>query len=291
MHLNANTFIAVVCSDGTTLTASSQQPHSQGSPSICIDTRGTAACIAEIGERLAWLISAVRSSPYAREVAYSRPYIDGIQIGHVTYEETPKVMYMCTIGVNIRRGDRVTETTNGQCWHNLFGSPVVVEGFPIPRRPEEHSAGIEIPLNIMAALTQTRKVHNFAGKTLLKGFSDMLIPMKYSQGMVTWHLVHSKNGERVSYLESDNFETVDIQTAELEKSRHILGWCPEMKTYAGMLSLITLLPELVLTLCKARWMRVIASKIRGCPDLLIAVPSLMPCYHPDISSWEVRLSV
>jgi hypothetical protein len=143
---------------------------------------------------------------------------------------------MCKIGVKMHQGEPVTEMTNGQCWHNLFGSPVVVEGFPTLRRPEEHTSGIEIPLNIMAALSQTRRVHSFAGKTLMKGFADMLIPTKCSQGMVTWHLVHSKKGERISYLESENFPTVDIQTTELEKSRHILGWCPEMKTYAGIVS-------------------------------------------------------
>lgn len=85
----------------------------------------------------------------------------------------------------------------------------------------------------MAGLTQARRVGSFGGKTLLKGFATMLLPMKRTKDVVTWHLVQARNGERISYLEVDKFQTADIQMPELEKSRHILGWCPEMKLYAG----------------------------------------------------------
>ncbi|KAH8697125.1 hypothetical protein BGW36DRAFT_296399 [Talaromyces proteolyticus] len=225
---------SAILSNGTSLTVSNGSSQTQGSSSIvCVDACGTAACIAEIGEQLAWLASAIRSSPYTHDVAHSRPFVDTIQIGHVTYEETPRVTYICKIGVNLHPGKHGTETTNGECWHELFGTPVVVEGFPIPRRSGEGSPGLEIPLNIMAGLAQARRISSFDGKTLLKGFAAMLLPMKYIQGIVTWHLVHSKDGKRISYLETDNFQPVDIQIPELEKSRHILGWCPEMKSYAG----------------------------------------------------------
>jgi hypothetical protein len=148
----------------------------------------------------------------------------------VTCEETT---YICKIEVKLLEKTGDSETTNGECWHGLFGRPVVVEGFPIPRRSEGESPGLEIPLNIMAGLTQARRVGSFGGKTLLKGFATMLLPMKLTKDIVTWHLVQSRNGERISYLEADNFQTADIQMPEMEKSRHILGWCPEMKLYAG----------------------------------------------------------
>jgi hypothetical protein len=116
-----------------------------------------------------------------------------------------------------------SETTNGECWHGMFGRPVVVEGFPIPRRPEGEYPGLEIPLDIMAGLTQARRVGSFRGKTLLKGFATMLLPMKLTQDVVTWHSVQSRNGERISYLKAENFQTADSQMPGLEKSRHILG--------------------------------------------------------------------
>lgn len=205
--------------------------QTQGSSAtVWVDAHGTAACVAEIGEQFAWLASALRSSPFPQEIAYSRPFIDGIQIGHATYEETT---YVCKIGVELREGNSDSETTNGECWHGLFGGPVVVEGFPIPRRLEEETLGLEIPLNIMASLAQAHRVGSFGGKTVLKGFTTMLLPMKRTKDIVTWHLVQSRNGERISYLEADNFQTADIQMPELEKSRHVLGWCPEMRLYAG----------------------------------------------------------
>jgi hypothetical protein len=132
----------------------------------------------------------------------------------------------------------------------LFGRPVVVEGFPIPRRSEEDSPGLEIPLNIMAGLTRARRVGSFEGKTVLKGFATMLLPMKCTKDIVTWHLVHSKSGERISYLESGNFQTADVQIPKLEKSRHILGWCPEMKSYAGRETSYILWLEWLLTLSR-----------------------------------------
>lgn len=224
-------FMIVTLLNGSSLTASYHPSQKQGSSTtVWVDAHGTAACVAEIGEQFAWLASALRSSPFPHKITYSRPYIDGIQIGHVTYEETT---YICKIGVELHEGKADSETTNGECWHGLFGSPVVVEGFPIPRRSDEENPGLEIPLNIMAGLTQARRVGSFGGKTLLKGFATMLLPMKRTKDIVTWHLVQSMNGERISYLEADNFQTADIQLPELEKSRHILGWCPEMKLYAG----------------------------------------------------------
>jgi nucleoside phosphorylase len=228
-------FMTATLLNGTSLTVSKRASQSQGSSSVIwVDARGTAACIAEVGEQLAWLASALRSSPYPQKIAYSRAFIEGIQIGHVTYEETSTgATYICKIGVKLHQGQSDSEAVNGECWHQLFGSPVVVEGFPIPRRSENDSSGLEIPLNIMAGLAQARRISHFDGKTVLKGFAAMLLPMKCIPGMVIWHLVHSKNGERVSYIETGNFDTADIIVPELESSRHILGWCPEIKSYAG----------------------------------------------------------
>lgn len=221
--------------NGSSLSVSHQPSQSQGSACVVwVDAHGTAASLAEIGEQFAWLASALRSSPYFQQVACSKPFIESFQIGHLTYkEDSPEVTYICKIGVDIRDGASDSVDLNGQCWHGLFGRPVVVEGFPIPRRSEASTPGLEIPLNIMAGLAQARRISSFGGKTLMKGFATMLLPMKCIKDVITWHLVYTKNGERMSYLETSDFQTVDVQIPELEKSRHILGWCPEIKSYAG----------------------------------------------------------
>lgn len=227
-------FMIVTLPNGSSLNVSYHPYHPsqrQGLPTtVWVGARGTAACIAEIGEQFAWLASALRSSPFPRRISYSRPFIDGMQIGHVSSEE---ITYICKIGVELYEGVLDSETANGECWHGLFGRAVVVEGFPIPRRSEAGTLGLEIPLNIMAGLSQARRVGSFRGKTLLKGFTTMLLPMKRTKDIITWHLVQAGNEERISYLEADSFQTVDVQIPELEKSRHILGWCPEMRLYAG----------------------------------------------------------
>lgn len=78
-------FMIVTLLNGSTL-AVSYHPSQEGlSTTVWVDAHGTAACVAEIGEQFAWLASALRPSPFPQKIAYSRPFIDGIQIGHVTY--------------------------------------------------------------------------------------------------------------------------------------------------------------------------------------------------------------
>lgn len=224
---------------GDTQLCFSRRP-SRGQNTACdiwVDARGTASFIAEIGEQLAWLASALRSSQFCDRIAYSRPFIGNMQLGHVTYEITPRVAYTCEIGVEVREGIIGTASANGECWLNLFAMPLVVEGFPVRRRQEQHCEGLEIPLTMMATLAGARMVNSFEEKTVLKGFSTMLIPTKRSLDTVTWHLVYDKDENRVPYLESERFATLDITFQQLEASRHIVGWCPEMIFYAGIIFL------------------------------------------------------
>ena len=42
------------------------------------------------------------------------------------------------------------------------------------------------------------------GKLSIKGFSTMLIPTKCSGGLVNWHLLYNKDGNRLSYLDNNS---------------------------------------------------------------------------------------
>jgi hypothetical protein len=66
---------------------------------------------------------------------------------------------------------------NVQCWHNLLRNPVLVKGYPILRRSEPNT-GLEIPLNIMAALARALRATTFNKRLFVKGFCTMLIPNK-----------------------------------------------------------------------------------------------------------------
>ncbi|KAF4185071.1 hypothetical protein CNMCM7927_007096 [Aspergillus lentulus] len=224
-----------VLPDGTQLAFSTRPSVDQASSfDVWVDARGTAPILAEIGEQVAWLASALRSSPFSPgTVAYNRPFVSLVKVGHPKGEKNLRVIYLYDIGVEVCDEPDRSAIGTGDCWHNLFGSPVVVEGFPIRRRVEQHSKGLEIPLEIMASLTGTRKINIFDGRIVLKGFSTMLIPAKCSQNAVTWHLLYQKDGEHISYLKSEQFPLLELKMQQLEKARHFLGWCPAARMYAG----------------------------------------------------------
>ncbi|KAM0254596.1 hypothetical protein ACHAQJ_006632 [Trichoderma viride] len=122
--------------------------------------------------------------------------------------------------------------SNGECWRGLFKNPVVVLGYPIQRRSKK-GMGLEIPLNMMAGLAQAQCIDIYSGKIFIKGFSTMLIPTVRGEDAIIWHLVYTKDGSRISYLDGGVSHAEDIKALDLEKSRHILGWCLEARFYAG----------------------------------------------------------
>jgi hypothetical protein len=120
----------------------------------------------------------------------------------------------------------------GLCWLAMFRCPLIVLGFPILRRPEA-GTGLEMPLQIMAAMVQTSFLETFASKLFLKGFSSMLVPTRQSGEVVFWHHFYKKQPhERVSYLQF-TAEHADVGIFELEGLRHIIGWCAEARFNIG----------------------------------------------------------
>lgn len=98
---------------------------------------------------------------------------------------------------------------------------------------------------MMAGLAQARRVNKFCSRTILKGHSAMLLPVGQIGDVVMWHLIHDKKGDRISYNDSLDIHTVDIDLSALERSRHVLGWCSEMKFYGGKIP-ITISDTLIL---------------------------------------------
>jgi hypothetical protein len=126
---------------------------------------------------------------------------------------------------------------NGDCWHNLFRNCLVVEGYPISRRPEIGTAsGLEIPFPMMAGLAQAKYVNTFLGRPIVKGFSTMLVPTENHDEIIVWHLVHNKNGDRMSYLDCTVVPAEALIAGQFSQRRHILGWCSDIKYLAGMFS-------------------------------------------------------
>jgi len=85
-------------------------------------------------------------------------------------------------------------SSNGQCWHNMFRNPVVVDGYPILPRAES-TPGIDIPLNMMTNLTGTRKIDIFGDRIYVKGFSAMAVPTKRLGDLLIWHFFHKEDNK------------------------------------------------------------------------------------------------
>lgn len=199
---------------------------------LMIEVVGTHSSITEIGEQLGWLGSAIRTSGTELGIVSCYPVIQVYQEPITDSKSEPFLENRCRITFHSQEMAKSAETTNGQCWHNMFRHPVVVHGYPIPRRTEFDS-GLELPLSMMAGLARTRYINTFENKLVIKGFSTMLFPTRRSGDVLIWHLLYNEDGGHISYqnLSSYHVEAVSIQ--DLENLRHVVGWCAEAKYFAG----------------------------------------------------------
>ncbi|KAI0146413.1 hypothetical protein GGR57DRAFT_516852 [Xylariaceae sp. FL1272] len=73
----------------------------------------------------------------------------------------------------------------------------------------------------------------FGGKTFIKGFSTMFIPIKRNEDTLVWHLIYNQDGSRISYLDGVHTATQYVSSVNLASLRHVLGWCSDAEFYAG----------------------------------------------------------
>ncbi|KJK62616.1 Phosphorylase superfamily protein [Aspergillus parasiticus SU-1] len=205
---------------------------------LLVEVTGIGESIAEIGEQLAWLGSALRSSPYDSRISYCTPFISSASVEDTsgpTSQAPPITRISCGIDFKLNDQEQANPPLSvGQCWHHLFRNPIVVTGFPIPYRSRQ-GTGLEVPLNILAGAVHASRVDAFRGKLFIKGFSSLLIPTEHirDQNQILWHLRYNVRGDRISYLDGIESHVGHITLTDLESSRHILGWCSDARCYAG----------------------------------------------------------
>ncbi|KAF5682797.1 ankyrin protein 3 [Fusarium denticulatum] len=192
---------------------------------------GVAATVAEIGEQLAWLGATFRNLPEIDGIAYCTPDIDIIRNDSPSSQSTPEIAFKIQFAL-----ERVEDNpdTNGQCWQSLFKDPVIVKGYPIPRR-NEWNFGLEASLDIMAGLAQADQIHSFNDKFYLKGYSTMLVPTRRSGDIQYWHLIHQTDGSRLSHFANYLTQKQYVGSLnDLEHLRHVLGWCSKTEPFPGL---------------------------------------------------------
>ncbi|KAI1062939.1 hypothetical protein LB507_005564, partial [Fusarium sp. FIESC RH6] len=188
-----------------------------------VRVEGIADSIATIGEQVGWLGAALRPSASESEFATCQP------IFNISKPGTGPAM--CTVGFQMAPMD-LTEDTPGQCWHAIFRNPVIVEGYPIPRR-KRYGSGLEMPLNVMAGLNSSPRIHKYGDNFYLKGYSTALVPTEKIDNVVLWHLYYSDDGSRLPYPNSTGLDCTDFDIQVLTASRHVVGWCSNAKFKTG----------------------------------------------------------
>ena len=234
MTLNIKCFAGIL-PDGTRLQARIEASK------LIANTVGPGHSVIEIGEQLAWLSTALQCSPYDLGVTYCRPSITDINTNeYEDYGDTegiPSVEIVCRISYAFERQTGAVDLSHGQCWQGMFGNPVVVGGFPVRRRPDTQ-LGLEVPLNIMAILARAKRAVPFNGGLFLKGFSTVFVATKRIEDCVVWHMLYNEDGSHISYTDPRvedalGSSTKNIEMTALENARHIVGWCSNVKNYAG----------------------------------------------------------
>lgn len=208
---------------------------------LIVTAFGSRDSVIDVGEQLAWLGSGLQYSSLPQGVVCSLAEISGVKSRKLQQRAPtdPSVMVDCSIRFKVEsHTDQSLPTSiNGSCWHGLFLNPVIVAGFPIPKR-DDKQLGLEISLSMMAKLAQAKRLTCFDGRMFVKGFSTMLLPTERSKNIISWHLLYNKDRKRLLYIDSrikplQSSSVQDIQIQDIENARHILGWASSAETFAG----------------------------------------------------------
>ncbi|KAI4714339.1 hypothetical protein J4E89_000018 [Alternaria sp. Ai002NY15] len=200
-------------------------------PSGCfsVEASGVVETIVEVGEVYGWMTAALRSSPTDRITAIT-PILE---ISAETNGKSFRADF-------IQEHSDIFLCSTGQCWQNLFWNPVVVTGFPVRRRESGQEPGLECSLGMLTALLRSRNLAAFGNTVFVKGFCTMLVPTKYSNGTVHWHVLFNEDGSRISYTDPRVREVVGdfdlmkhLTLSGISSARHIVGWCELARNNAG----------------------------------------------------------
>jgi hypothetical protein len=190
--------------------------------SVVIDAHGSDQMLVEVAQQLAWTGAVLSSSPYGERLAYSQAVIQSVVPGHL---------------FTIKFQSKALHPAEDPCWLPLFCGASIARGFPIPPRQDE--MGLEIPLEIMAGISGVRHAVEYEGGVIMKGFSNMFVPIKRSGNRVQWHLVSSLNCEtRLSYRDvldrcQIRASLKEVNLESLRITRAIVGWCSAVSSLLG----------------------------------------------------------
>ena len=182
--------------------------------------------IVDIVQQLAWMGAALRTSKDG-QVQYCEAKLQGVKRA----EGLEPAHFYVSFDMNSPGKD------DRSCWFPLFTNPVIAHGFPTAPR-NHNEVGLEIPLDMMAALGGARHAADFEGGLVLKGYSALLVPIRRHEDSVQWHLIRARDEERISYQEAslqcpNRVLLKDLNHEALVTTRAFLGWWREAEINLG----------------------------------------------------------
>lgn len=186
-----------------------------------LKAEGTASMVAQVGEQLCWIASALNRSTAHKSSCSSSLRVLNRHSTSVTFD------------IETQISSEGQTNSPGSCWNGLFTRFAFVEGYPILRRPQLH-LGLEMSLEIAAKILDTLYLQEFANKIFLKGVSSIVAPVKRVGNILVWHAKHDAVGKRISYNIFDPSEILSIGLQDIEQMRHIFGWCCDVKNSCGV---------------------------------------------------------
>ncbi|KAF1962385.1 hypothetical protein CC80DRAFT_400140, partial [Byssothecium circinans] len=180
------------------------------------------------------MVAAIRSSRDDTRLTYCSPLVRKLETGvTLSNDQTTATCYIDFV----LEKHQEQKASSGQCWHALFRNAVIAQGFPVPVKAEKNT-GMEIPLNILAALVRAHRIQEFGGNFFIKVFSALLVLTKYAADVAVWHLLYNQNGEHLSYTSPKVVAAISavpqpVQLHSLQSARHVVGWCSKVSCFAG----------------------------------------------------------
>jgi len=192
--------------------------------------------IAEIGEVLTWLGSALRAPTEHCKVMHCKSSVNIVPCNPASRKD--KVAYNIYCVFNQQPAmDLRTTTTPGYCWQDMFLNSIVATGYPVP---DSDIVGLELSLPLMATLTGATRITQFGSRLFFKGFSSMLVLTRKTNEACQWHYLFNEDGSRIRYSdprvrEVMPLELEDISTFEswIGLMRHGIGWCRDVRWFIG----------------------------------------------------------
>jgi len=199
---------------------------------LLVTATGPAYDVADCGEILTWIMSALLSN--TRNISlYCLPRITSFRIDDVAPSNSNLFKYKgyCNFDFDHTQTATLDEPLPGiqSVIRDLLGETTIILGFPIRRRPEGYP-GLELSFDALLLYLQASKAEIFVLDVFIKGPKRVLKLFKHSGDVFLWRLDHSL-AKYSSYCSASRSEATALEDYSslnhhaLEYGRHILSKC------------------------------------------------------------------